>query len=204
MSALFTLPKHRLDPLVDGIFAVALTVLVLEIKVPELANPRSAAELLGALGQHVPVILAYFVSFALLGLFWVWHHRLADKVDTVDGALLSCTLTLLSLVCFFPFAAAVFGRYMIHGNVGSLLVYLPLLGLILGTQTLFLYLADKRGLIRDDVPRSEVVSAHKRNLFSLGFFLLSCVPASLLLGITAALLCAIAAVLIILAAVRTK
>ncbi len=204
MSDLFTIPKHRLDPLIDGIFAVALTVLVLEIKVPELRVPGSSSELVAALAQYVPVIIAYFISFALLGLFWIWHHKLAEKVSRVDGALLCCTLALLALVCFFPFAAAVFGRYMIHGNVGSLIVYLPVLGLILLAQTLYLVVAKKRGLIRDDVPRSELLAAHKRNVFFLGAFLLSCVPASFLLGMWAAVACAGAGIALIVVGVRAS
>ena len=202
MSTLFQLPKYRLDPLIDGIFAVALTVLVLEIKVPELAHPGSARELLQALGQHVPVVLAYFVSFGLLGMFWVWHHRLSDKVRETDGPVLACILAFLSLVCFFPFAAAVFGRYIVHGNVASLLVYLPLVGLILLSQTLYFYLAMRRGLLKPGLAPAEVASAHRRNVYTLGAFTLSCVPAALLLGVAPAVGCGVAGVLLLFVARR--
>jgi uncharacterized membrane protein len=204
MSNLFTLPKDRIPPLVDGIFAVALTVLVLEIKVPELADPSSVAELLGTLQHHAFLIGAYFISFALLGLFWVWHHQLAEKVERVDGVLLCVVLAFLSLICFFPFAAAVFGRYIFFGNVGSLLFYLPLLGLILLLQTLYLYIADWRGLLRSDLPRQEIVAAHRYNLFSVAAFTFSCVPASILLGVYAAAACALAAIAFLVTAIRLK
>lgn len=204
MSDLFTLPKHRIVPLVDGIFAVALTVLVLEIKVPELADPSSVGELLAALQRHLFVIGAYFISFALLGLFWVWHHQQAEKVEKIDGVLLCSILAFLSLICFFPFCAAVFGRYIFFGNVGSLLVYLPLLGMILVMQTLYLYLADWRGLIARDVPRTEVVAAHRRNLFSIAAFTLSCVPAALLLGIAAGAACALVGIAVLVTALRIR
>ncbi len=204
MSDLFTLPKSRIDPLIDGIFAVALTVLVLEIKVPDLVNPSSVAELLGALRQHVFVIGAYFISFALLGLFWVWHHQLSDKVERIDGVLLCCILAFLSLICFFPFCAAVFGRYIFYGNVGSLIVYLPLLGMILLMQTLYLKAAMWRGLIKPDVPRATLVAAHRRNLFSMAAFTLSCVPAAFLLGVAAGVVCAVIGAGLMVAAIKTR
>lgn len=203
-SGPFTLSSHRLDPLIDGIFAVALTVLVLEVKVPELNNPGSARELLSAVGASTPLVIAYFVSFALLGLFWVWHHGLKDKIRLIDGALLFCTLTFLALVCFFPFAAAVFGRYMIYGNVTALLVYLPLVGLILALQLLYFYLAMRRGLIIAEVTGDEVMKTHRRNLYSLAIFLFTCTPAALILGIGPALTCLVCSGLLVYTGMRQR
>ncbi len=200
----FNLSSHRLDPLIDGIFAVALTVLVLEVKVPELKNPGSARELLDAVGASVPLVIAYFVSFALLGMFWVWHHGLKDKIKRIDGALLFCTLTFLALVCFFPFAAAVFGRYMIYGNVVCLLVYLPLVGMILALQLLCFYLAMRRGLILDEVTPEEVRKTHRLNLYSLAIFLFTCTPAALILGVSAALACLVCSGLLVFASLRNR
>jgi uncharacterized membrane protein len=204
MSSLFKLSKHRMDPLIDGVFAVALTILALEIKVPELEHAGSAGELLHALMHHGSVIGAYFVSFALLGLFWIWHHRLSDKVSEIDGALLCCSLAFLSLVCLFPFASAVFGRYAFVGNTAALLVYLPLLGLILVSQTLYFLLAMRRGLIRADVPAADVRGAHRRNLFALAFFSFACIPAARLLGLAAPIACSVFGALLLWAARAAK
>lgn len=203
-SGPFNLSSHRLDPLIDGIFAVALTVLVLEVKVPELKDPSSAPELLAAVGASGPLVIAYFVSFALLGLFWVWHHGLKDKIKRVDGALLFCTLTFLALVCFFPFAAAVFGRYMIYGNVVCLLVYLPLVGAILALQLLYFYLAMRRGLIHDEVTADEIRTTHRRNLYSLAIFLFTCTPAAQILGASAAVACLLCSGLLVFAGTRHR
>jgi uncharacterized membrane protein len=85
----FLLPKVRLEALVDGVFAVAMTLLVPEVKVPELANRQSAAELFQGLRQPAPTLLAYFFSFGMLGLFWTWHHRLAAKLARLDVPLLA-------------------------------------------------------------------------------------------------------------------
>ena len=56
----------------DGIFAIAMTILVLELKVPELQNPRSSTELWTALNHAWPTLAAYLFSFLMLGVFWVW------------------------------------------------------------------------------------------------------------------------------------
>ncbi len=203
-SGPFDLSSHRLDPLIDGIFAVALTVLVLEVKVPELKDPSSASELLASIGAVGPLVIAYFVSFALLGLFWVWHHGLKDKVKRINGPLLFCTLTFLALVCFFPFAAAVFGRYMIYGNLVCLLVYLPLVGLILLLQLLYFRMAMRRGLLRDDLSREQIMRTHRRNLYSLAIFLFTCTPAALILGVSAALFCLACSGVLAFAGVRSR
>ena len=101
MKTEFHMNRARVETLVDGIFAIAMTILVLEIKVPELADRRSVDELLLALGHHGYVIAAYFFSFAMLAVFRTWHHRMAESVRVFDKALLICTIVFLSLICFF-------------------------------------------------------------------------------------------------------
>lgn len=185
MSGSFHMAKARVETLVDGVFAIAMTLLILEVKVPELANPRSANELLGSLHHALPTAIAYFLSFFMLGLFWVWHHRLAEKVAAFDARLLAITFAFLALVSSFPFAAALFGRYL--GNVATLVVYMPVVGLILFCQVLFLVIARRRGLLRADLEPEEIRTAHKRNLMGLGMFLVGAIPAALPFGLVAAI-----------------
>jgi uncharacterized membrane protein len=187
----FHMSKARVETLVDGIFAIAMTLLILEVKVPELANPRSKAEMLAALRHDAPTAIAYFLSFFMLGTFWVWHHGLAEKVKTFDAKLLGITFAFLALVSSFPFVAALYGRYL--GNVGTLVVYMPVLGLILFCQVLFLVVAKRRGLLREDADPAEIRKAHKRNLIGLGLFLLGAVTAALAFGLIPAILVALLA-----------
>lgn len=172
--ASFRIHRARLETLVDGVFAIAMTILVLEVKVPELSDRRDAEELLHALLHHGYVIGAYFFSFAMLGLFWVWHHRLAEKVREIDVPLLVCALSFLSLVCFFPFAAALLGRYTT--NLTALLVYVPVIGLILLLQTLFFWLAMRRGLLIETFTPAQNRAAHSHNLMGLAIYCIACTP----------------------------
>jgi hypothetical protein len=98
-------------------------------------------------------------------------------------------------VSFYPFAAALFSRYIFSGNVHVLLVFLPTIGLILLSQTLYFYLAMKRGLVQPSVTREETLRAHRSNLYGNAFFMLSAIPAALLLGIVAAIACVAVAAL---------
>lgn len=180
MKTEFHMNRARVETLVDGIFAIAMTILVLEIKVPELADRRSVDELLLALGHHGYVIAAYFFSFAMLAVFWTWHHRMAESVRVFDKALLICTIIFLSLICFFPFAAALFGRYPTNG--AALFVYVMLTGLIVAIQTVYFKTAMMRGLLLESVSHTHAIEGHVRNLRGCAIFMIASVPASLRLN----------------------
>ena len=82
----FCISRGRLETLVDGIFAIAMTLLILEIRVPELGDPRSAPELLRAMAHLVPALFSYLLSFAMLSLFWYRHHRMLHMIRFSNGA----------------------------------------------------------------------------------------------------------------------
>ena len=75
-EALAGLPPNRIEALVDGIFAVAMTILVLELHVPELEHGVSVSDevLASAIGHLLPKILCYVSGFVILGTLWVGHH----------------------------------------------------------------------------------------------------------------------------------
>src|SRR5258708_28260824 len=74
-SAHFIISRTRLEFLCDGVFAIAMTLLVLELKVPEIADRRSTTELWQALMVHASTFGAYVLSFFVLGIFWYHHNR---------------------------------------------------------------------------------------------------------------------------------
>lgn len=182
--------KHRLEALVDGVFAIAMTILVLEIRVPELAEHRSALELLDKLHHAWPTLAAYFISFFMLGLFWFWHHRLMSKISRVDVPIFILTLLFLALVSFFPFAAALLGRYLT--NPVSLMIYVPTMGLLLITQAANFALALHRGCVDPDLPQAEILAALRRNLRGCAIFFLAAIPSVLRMGWAGVILCLLA------------
>ncbi len=105
--------KHRIDSLVDGIFAVAMTLLVIELKIPESAHVQNNTGLLNAFGHLVPKFISWVISFFVLTLFWFGHHRSFHYVKHVDARLIALNLLFLAFVTLMPFASALSGEYVI-------------------------------------------------------------------------------------------
>src|SRR5215467_13596052 len=68
------LSKGRMEALTDGIFAIAMTLLVLELKVPDLPKTVTAGELLHKIGEEAPAFFSFLMSFVYCGLLWIFHH----------------------------------------------------------------------------------------------------------------------------------
>ncbi len=104
-------PKARLDALHDGIFSVAMTLLVLDVRLPEEFHPRDAAELLQAIGNLWPKLLPYVLSFGVLGLRWLASIELRSRAEYYDRNYANLWLFYLLLITCVPFSTIVVGRY---------------------------------------------------------------------------------------------
>lgn len=102
----------RLEALSDGVFAVAITLLVLGIAVPESTHGRLAHLLL----NQWPQFAAYAVSFVLIGIIWVNHHAVFDQFTRVDRPLLFLNILLLLFVVLIPLGTALLARYIEAGS----------------------------------------------------------------------------------------
>ena len=103
--------KHRIEALGDGIFAVAMTLLVIELKLPEHSSISSNTDLINAVLHLIPKFIAWLISFFVLALFWMGHHRLFHFVRHVDGKLIAYSLLQLGFVSLMPFSSALSGEY---------------------------------------------------------------------------------------------
>ena len=99
--------------LTDGVFAIALTLLAIELRLPEAAEHESRLVLLGRLLALWPRLLAFAQSFAILALYWSLHHRLCRHIRRADGPLVWLHLALLLTVSFQPFPTAVVGGHFL-------------------------------------------------------------------------------------------
>lgn len=104
--------KARVETFSDGIFAIIVTLLVLEIKVPEIANHNSPAELARALWLLLPKIISWMVSFLIVCVIWVNHHRIMEQVTFVTHGLFWHNANLLLWCSFIPFPTALMGDYI--------------------------------------------------------------------------------------------
>jgi Predicted integral membrane protein len=101
---------RRIETLVDGIFAIAMTLLVLGIAVPSVANPTEAS-LYKALIDLLPNFYSYFISFVLLAVFWRINHLQFNRIKRADGTLLWIIIIWLLFVALVPFSAFFVGEY---------------------------------------------------------------------------------------------
>jgi TMEM175 potassium channel family protein len=103
---------YRLETFADAVFAIAITLLVIDIRLP----PRPAIEQLGGLGmalRHLwPSYLGYLTSFAVIGIMWANHHNLMKLVDRLDHGFITLNLLLLLCVSFMPFPTAVMAEHL--------------------------------------------------------------------------------------------
>lgn len=106
-SATHFLSKHRIEALVDGIFAVAMTLLVIDLRLPERGHIHTEAQLGDALIELAPNFMSWVVSFIVLAIFWAGNHRLYNHVRHVDGKLVWYTILMLGGASLLPFATAV-------------------------------------------------------------------------------------------------
>src|ERR1700737_1299223 len=105
------LSRNRIEALTDGVFAVAMTLLVLDIKVPELPQPMATDELLRQLLALWPKFLSYVISFVILGVYWVGHHVQLSFIRRADRPLLWINILFLLWVALVPFSTALLGEY---------------------------------------------------------------------------------------------
>jgi uncharacterized membrane protein len=93
----------RLEAFSDGVLAIIITIMVLELKVPHAVE-------LGALKPVLPVLLSYVLSFIYLGIYWNNHHHLFQATERVSGGILWANLHLLFWLSLFPFTTAWMGE----------------------------------------------------------------------------------------------
>jgi uncharacterized membrane protein len=125
----------RLEAFSDGVFAVAITILALNLTVagPVQGQPSLAVQL----GNKWPAFAAYAVSFAAIGIVWVNHHTLFKNFSEIDRALLFLNLLLLFFVVAIPFATTTFAAYLRQGGHDATLAAVVYQGVFVGMSLSF-------------------------------------------------------------------
>jgi len=95
--------KTRFEMLFDGIFAIAMTILILEVKVPEFHEQVSARALLDEIAKIIPVMGSYAISFIVLGNLWYRHNALYRHVRRLSSQMFAVQLFQVAIAAFFHF-----------------------------------------------------------------------------------------------------
>jgi uncharacterized membrane protein len=107
----FELGKNRIEALSDGMFAIAMTLLVLELRVPALPHNAANVVVVPALMKLLPKVGTYAVSFISLGVFWVGHHNMYHAIRRADRALLWLNILFFMFVSLLPFTTSVLNAF---------------------------------------------------------------------------------------------
>jgi uncharacterized membrane protein len=179
------LSTNRIEAFSDGVFAVAITLLVLNLQVPQIA---AVSELVPKLGALWPKLLSYALSFVVVGIYWVAHHNTFHYIKRSDRTLLWLNILMMMCIVFLPFPTALLGQY--PAQQISVIIYggtLVITGLVL--QLLWWYATSNYRLVDREIDPHLVQRATRRNvtapliyLLAIGISLFS-VPTSLVLFI---------------------
>lgn len=148
-----TTETARVEAFSDGVFAIAITLLILEIKVPSSSTSNLASELL----RQWPSYLSFFISFAFIGIMWINHHRLFAHIRKSDDLLLIFNLALMFGVTIIPFTTSVLAAHLGHpGARTAVIVYdAAYFGIAVFFNLLWRYAASRNGhLLAADVDLS--------------------------------------------------
>jgi uncharacterized membrane protein len=95
----------------DAVMAIAITLLVIDLKLPDIPSSLAAAELSTRLTELTPRVMSFIISFAVVGVYWSSHHRYFNYIKRYDGRLIALNLVFLLFVALMPFFASLLGQY---------------------------------------------------------------------------------------------
>lgn len=155
----------------DAVFAIAMTLLVVDLRLPEVPDTEVGSALL----ELIPGYVGFVVSFTVIAVNWMLHHRKFQLISRWDETLVSVNFVLLGLVAFLPSPTSVFSE---HPRVPiAITLYTVFVALLSLSQWLVWTVAVRRGLVRRDVPRDLVRAASGRGFPIVVCFLLAAVLA---------------------------
>ena len=167
----------RVEAFSDGVFAIAITLLVLDLKAPV-----TRGAVLHDLLVQWPAYVAYLASFGYIGVIWVNHHYLFTRIARVNGALLWRNLALLLAMSVLPFPTAVVASAFQYGDVNDERTAVVIYALVAGAAAvtwlvLFHFLSRAPYLLEDEAHTAVFAAERRRAVFGVTLYALSAVAA---------------------------
>ncbi len=155
----------------DGLFAIAMTLLVVGITVPVLKHEGSVHDLAKALGDLVPNFTSFFISFAVIGRYWAAHHQFVAMLARMDSKFIGLNLVYLGFIAFLPFPTALLGQFF--ENPLSIVVYAVAVAIVSGMEVVLFRHAQRHELLRRTLPEDVYRFGVTASLSPVVFFVLS-------------------------------
>jgi uncharacterized membrane protein len=134
----------------DGLFAIAMTLLVVGIGIPDLDDADSVSDLASALYNDLGPFISFFISFAVIGRYWMAHHEFFASLRGVDSGLIRLNLLYLALIAFLPFPTGLLGDYF--DNPLSIVIYAVSVAAVSGMEVVLFRHAYRRDLMATEMP----------------------------------------------------
>jgi uncharacterized membrane protein len=160
--------NERMNALSDGVFAIVVTLLLLEIKVPQVPPPQ----LVHALTELLPKVMGHIISFVVLGIYWVGHHNMFLHVKRHDRVLLWLNILFLLVVAIMPFPTELVIQYL--QEQVAVVVYaatLVLAGLTL--DLMWWYATHNHRLVHESLSQDLIAFVHRRVLIAPALYLVA-------------------------------
>ncbi len=163
--------NQRLEAVCDGVFAIAMTLLIIELKLPPLPEETSTAEVWRALGHVVPAALAFVLSFTIIFITWVNHHAAMKLVNGTSAPFIYANGFLLLTVVALPFPTKLLGEFLGTDHAGpAVALYNGVLVLTAMGWVLLAGAGLRGGLARDEQAVIITRDARRNGYFAIGLY----------------------------------
>jgi uncharacterized membrane protein len=129
----------------DAIYAISLTLLVVGLDIPSIADTSSNQDLWDALDELQPEIVMFFISFFVIGSFWLAHHRFVARLAAINRPLMLVSLFYLAFIAFLPFPSGLLGEY--SDNSVAVALYALCIAVVASVEAVLFALARRHGLL---------------------------------------------------------
>jgi uncharacterized membrane protein len=163
----------RVSFFTDAVFAIALTLLVVEVGVPEMVDGASddPAVLVEALQEKLPLLAAFFLGCLVIGFYWSAHHRFMANLRAVDQGIVLLTIIYLTFVALLPFPIGVLGEF--PRNPISFVAFAVNMGAVSTIEAVLFAHAWRQRLLRQELPRDVYRWMLQMSLLPVLFFAVS-------------------------------
>jgi uncharacterized membrane protein len=155
----------------DGVFAIAMTLLVVSIVVPNLSDGADVGELADSLNDLTSNIISFFISFTVIGRYWLAHHEFFGLLARLDLRAISINLIYLAFIAFLPFPTALLGSYF--ENPLSIVIYAATVSIVSGLEVVAFRHAYRAGLLQRAISPEVYRWGALNSLSPIAFFIAS-------------------------------
>jgi uncharacterized membrane protein len=155
----------------DGLFAIAMTLLVVSLAVPTISDSDSVGQLADKLNDDSATFISFAISFAVIGRYWFAHHTYFSALARIDRGLIGLNLVYLAFIAFLPFPTALLGEYF--ENPLAIAIYAVNVAIVSAMEVVLFSHAQKHGLLQRKLPRDVYRYGVTMSLAPVFFFLLS-------------------------------